>query len=141
MGEDRRFEREESFGGLVLRGEDVLVIVPAGKQLLALPKGGAERGETGEAAALREVREETGVTAAAREPLGDVSYEYRRRGVRVAKVVHFFLCDYVEGSTADHDHEVDDARFIPLEEARTALAYPGERALAERALQRLTAER
>jgi len=135
------FEREESFGGLVVRGEDVLVIVPAGKAVLALPKGGAEPGETGEAAALREVREETGITAVVREPLGDVSYEYRRRGVHVSKVVHFYLCEYREGSTDDHDHEVDAARFIPLAEARAALAYPGERRLAERAQLRLTAER
>ena len=60
----------------------------------------------------REVREETGVVANVIEPLGEVRYTYRRGGRRVRKTVHFFLCDYVDGSTADHDHEVDDARWI-----------------------------
>ena len=52
--------------------------------------------------------------------------------------MHFFLCDYVSGSTADHDHEVEDARWIPLAEARTTLSFPGERALIERALSNTT---
>jgi 8-oxo-dGTP pyrophosphatase MutT (NUDIX family) len=134
-GGSDRVLRETSFGGVVLRGGDVLVITPAGKtRVTGLPKGGARPGETAERAAAREVREETGVTATVREPLGDVNYWYRRSGRRVYKTVHFFLCDYVSGSTSDHDHEVDDARWIPLEEARTGLSYPGERALIERAL-------
>jgi 8-oxo-dGTP pyrophosphatase MutT (NUDIX family) len=83
------------------------------------------------------VREETGVTVKVREPLGDVRYWYRRGGRRVFKTVHFYLCDYVSGSTADHDHEVDEARWIPLEEARTALSYPAERRLIEQALSKL----
>jgi predicted NUDIX family NTP pyrophosphohydrolase len=68
-----------------------------------------------------------------------VRYTYRRGGRRVAKTVHFYLCEFVSGDTADHDHEVDDARWIPLEEARTRLSYPGERAMIERALSILAA--
>ena len=67
-----------------------------------------------------------------REPLGDVEYWYRRGGRRVFKTVHFFLCDYVSGSTADHDHEVDEARWIPLREARSGAHLRG-RAGADRA--------
>jgi predicted NUDIX family NTP pyrophosphohydrolase len=52
----------------------------------------------------------------------------------VRKTVHFFLCDYVSGSTDDHDHEVDDARWIALAGAQSELSYPGERALIERLL-------
>jgi 8-oxo-dGTP pyrophosphatase MutT (NUDIX family) len=129
--------RETSYGGVALRGQDVLVITPAGKRVTALPKGGANDGETGEQTAAREVREETGVTVSVREPLGDVQYWYRRQGRRVFKTVHFYLCDYLSGSTDDHDHEVDEARWIPLEEARTALSYPAERELIERALSKL----
>jgi 8-oxo-dGTP pyrophosphatase MutT (NUDIX family) len=126
----------------VLRGDDVLVITPTGKRrVTGLPKGGARPGETPEETATREVREETGAEAAVREPLGEVNYWYRRGGRRVYKTVHFFLFDYVSGSTRDHDHEVDDARWIPLEEARTALSYPGERALIERALSKSARER
>jgi 8-oxo-dGTP pyrophosphatase MutT (NUDIX family) len=134
MSTDRPL-RETSYGGVVVRGHDVLVITPVGKRrVTGLPKGGPKPGESGEQTAAREVREETGVTATVREPLGDVNYWYRRGGRRVYKTVHFYLFDYVSGSTEDHDHEVEDARWIPLAEARTALSYPGERALIERAL-------
>jgi 8-oxo-dGTP pyrophosphatase MutT (NUDIX family) len=134
-----RFIRETSYGGVVLRDADVLVITPAGKRrVTGLPKGGPRPGETGEQTAAREVREETGITAAVRDFLGDVTYWYRRGGRRVFKTVHFYLFDYVSGSTDNHDHEVEDARWIPLSEARTALSYPGERALIERALSNST---
>jgi 8-oxo-dGTP pyrophosphatase MutT (NUDIX family) len=132
---------ETSYGGVVVRGEDVLVITPAGKRVTGLPKGGPNHGETPEQTAVREVREETGITARVREPLGDVRYWYRRGGRRVHKTVHFFLCDFVSGSTADHDHEVDDARWIPAADARTALSYAGERALIDRALSKLAGGR
>jgi len=128
-------EREESFGGVVVHEGNVLVITPAGRpQIATLPKGGAEEGEPPEATAQREVREETGVEARVLERLGDVRYRYRRRGVRVDKTVGFYLCEYVGGDTADHDHEVDDARWVPIEQARTELTYPGEREMIERAL-------
>jgi 8-oxo-dGTP pyrophosphatase MutT (NUDIX family) len=128
-------EREESFGGVVVHEGNVLVITPAGRpQISTLPKGGAEAGEPPEATAQREVREETGVEARIVERLGDVRYRYRRRGVRVDKTVGFFLCEYVGGDTADHDHEVDDARWMPIQQARTELTYPGEREMIERAL-------
>jgi 8-oxo-dGTP pyrophosphatase MutT (NUDIX family) len=132
-------EREQSFGGVVVRGDEVLVITPAGRpQVATLPKGGPQDGERPEATAAREVREETGVEARIVERLGDVRYRYRRGGVRVFKTVGFYLCDYVSGDTTDHDHEVDEARWIPLEEARTGLTYPGEREMIERALSKHT---
>jgi len=133
-------EREVSYGGVVVRGSDVMVITPRGRsRVRGLPKGGRNLDETPEEAAAREVREETGITADVRDLLGDVRYTYRRGGRRVAKTVHFYLCEFVSGDTADHDHEVDDARWIPLEEARTRLSYPGERAMIERALSILAA--
>ena len=134
--------QETSYGGVAVRGEEVLVITPVGRRrIVALPKGGARRGESGEQAAGREVREETGVNVDVREPLGDVSYTYRRGGRRIRKTVHFYLCSFVSGSTSDHDHEVEDARWISLREARTALTYPGERELIDRALSKLTSGR
>jgi 8-oxo-dGTP pyrophosphatase MutT (NUDIX family) len=136
---DRPPIREISYGGVVVREDrrtgttQMVAIVPRGRRVLALPKGGAERDEAPERSAEREVREETGVSARVRGELGDVTYWYRRGGRRVHKTVRFFLFDYVGGSTDDHDHEVDEARWIPLEEARTALTYPGERDMADRA--------
>jgi 8-oxo-dGTP diphosphatase len=145
MSTDRRGRgtlTETSYGGVAVRGDEVLVITPVGRRrITALPKGGANRGETPEATAGREVREETGINVAVKEPLGDVEYWYRRGGRRVFKTVHYYLCEFVSGSTDDHDHEVDDARWIPLEEARTALTYPGERELIERALSKLASGR
>ena len=135
-------ETETSYGGVTIRGDEVLVIVPVGRRrITALPKGGPKAGETAEQTAGREVREETGVDVDVREPLGDVSYVYRRGGRRIHKTVHFYLCDFVSGSTDDHDHEVEEARWIPLEEARRALTYPGERDLIERALSKLASGR
>ena len=133
-------DRETSYGGVVVRGRDVIVITPRGRtRVLGLPKGGRIGQETPEQTAAREVREETGITVAVRERLGDVRYTYRRGGRRIAKTVHFFLCLFEAGDTADHDHEVDDARWMPLDQARRRLSYPGERRMIEHALSILAA--
>jgi 8-oxo-dGTP pyrophosphatase MutT (NUDIX family) len=136
--------REVSYGGLVVRGDladgsaELIAVVPRGKRALALPKGGAfSQDETGVQVALREVREETGLEASVRESLGSVDYWYRRGGRRVFKSVHFYLCDYVAGDIGDHDDEVDEVRWVPLEQAEAALSYRGEREIARRALARL----
>ena len=134
--------REFSAGGVVVRGRDCVVIVPTrraadGRRVLALPKGHPDGDETPQDAALREVREEAGVEARAVEKLGDVRYFYQRGGRRIAKVVSFFLLEYVAGEPAEHDHEVEEARWMPLEEAAQALTYKGEREMAARALGRL----
>ena len=134
-------EREFSCGGVVVRGTDCIVIVPTrravrGGQVLALPKGHPENGESPADAAVREVREEAGVEATVREKLGDVQYWYQRDGVRIAKTVAFFLLDYVSGEPEDHDHEVEHARWIALEEAARSLSYKGERDMAAQALLR-----
>jgi 8-oxo-dGTP pyrophosphatase MutT (NUDIX family) len=120
-----------------VRGNEVAAIVPRGKRALALPKGGPEGGERPEDTAAREVREETGLVGRVRAPLGDVVYHYRRSGRRIRKTVSFFLLDYVEGSTDDHDHEVTEARWVPLQRARVELTYPGEREMVENAIKLL----
>jgi 8-oxo-dGTP pyrophosphatase MutT (NUDIX family) len=133
-------EHETSYGGVVVRGDDVMVIVPRGRRrVLGLPKGGRNPGESPQQTAAREVREETGITARVRDLLGHVDYSYRRSGRQVYKTVHFYLCEFEAGDTADHDHEVVDARWMPLREARRRLSYPGERAMIERALSILAA--
>jgi 8-oxo-dGTP diphosphatase len=125
----------------VVRDGACVVIVPTrlaanGAKVLALPKGHPEDGESPGEAALREVREEAGVVARLVEPLGDVRYWYTREGQRIAKVVSFFLLDYVSGEVDDHDLEVEHARWMPLEQAAGELTYAGEREMAARALSR-----
>ena len=112
-----------------------------GRRVLGLPKGHLDEGETPEAAAKREVAEETGVTAELIDKLGDVEYNYERRGRRRAKRVVFYLFEYRSGSLEDHDHEIEEARWMPLEEAVEALTYPGEREIVRRALSRLSSDR
>ena len=135
-------ETEFSAGGVVVRDGACVVIVPTrraadGSKVLALPKGHPDPGESAADAALREVREEAGVTATVREKLGDVRYFYQRGGRRIAKVVSFYLLDYVAGEPEEHDHEVEVARWMALEEAARELTYKGERQMAARALERL----
>jgi mutator protein MutT len=139
-------EIELSAGGAVVRDREVIVIVPVKRdanrrRVLGLPKGHLDEGETPEAAAKREVAEETGVTAELIEKLGDVEYSYDRRGRRRAKRVAFYLFEYRSGRLEDHDHEIEDARWMPLEQAAEALTYPGEREIVRRALSRLSADR
>jgi 8-oxo-dGTP pyrophosphatase MutT (NUDIX family) len=133
---------ELSAGGVVVRGEETIVIVPTrraanGRAVLALPKGHIDPGETPAQAAEREVREEAGVEADLVEKLGDVRYFYQRDGRRIAKVVAFFLFDYRAGDPADHDAEVEIARWMPMGNALRELSYRGEREMVKRALTRV----
>ena len=130
---------EVSAGGVVVRDDRVVVIVPtrraaSGHKVLALPKGHVDPGETPPQAAQREVREEAGVEAALVDQLGEVRYWYQRDGRRIPKLVTFFLFDYVSGDVADHDHEVEEARWIPLAQAARELTYKGEREMVGRAV-------
>jgi 8-oxo-dGTP pyrophosphatase MutT (NUDIX family) len=135
--------REFSAGGLVVRrfrgrawGACIRV---KGGSVLALPKGHIDPGESAAEAAAREVSEETGLEAGLVEKLDDVRYWYRRPGVRVFKVVSFFLFRYRSGSVRNHDHEVESVEWVPLEEAPARLSYPGERKVAGAALRRIGA--
>jgi 8-oxo-dGTP pyrophosphatase MutT (NUDIX family) len=155
--------REISAGGVVVRRKDgewwMAAIEPAGDQstvltpkkqasatknkaVLCLPKGLVDPGEKALGAALREVREETGVTASLVTKLADIKYMYVRvwgDGQRVFKIVSFYLLRYESGQI-DHISEamrieVARASWIRLQDAAKLLAYKGEKQMAQQALE------
>jgi len=117
----------------------VAAIRPGGKTgVWALPKGLVGEGEEPGATAVREVAEETGVRARLDGKLGDVRYVYTWKGERVFKIVSFFLMRYLGGRLGDIPaelaFEVDEARWLPLEDAPRLLSYRGEKDMAALAL-------
>ena len=133
--------REFSAGGVCVRRmrgrEHTAAVRVKGGTVLALPKGHIDAGESAAQAAQRELREEAGVQGELVGKLGDVRYWYSRGGERVMKVVTFFLFRYRSGSVRDHDHEVDSAEWVPLDDAPRELTYRGERDMAAAALSSL----
>lgn len=155
--------REFSSGGVVLRkmrGRWYLAVIephmerhrknirlpkckrtPADAELIALPKGSIDHGETPEQTALREVREETGVRAQLVDKLAEIRYIYIRNWgnrAKVSKTVTFYLLQYRSGRLGNISPamriEVDNAFWLPLDEAPSKLSYKGEREVAEQAL-------
>ncbi|HEY2654633.1 MAG TPA: NUDIX domain-containing protein [Solirubrobacteraceae bacterium] len=132
-------ETEFSAGGVVVRDGEVVVIVPTkrgpnGERVLGLPKGHPESGESALEAAVREVREEAGVTGRLIGSLGSIRYTRQRRGRLVPKRVEFFLFEYESGDPEDHDHEIEEAIWMPLSVAAVSLTFEGERQILQRAM-------
>jgi len=137
-------QREVSAGGVVYRreGEDIEIVLASrrtrrGDLAWGLAKGGIEPGESREDAAVREVREETGLDATIEADLGDTKYIYVWEDVRIRKRVHFFLMRHVGGDVDDRDDEMEEIRWFPLERALKRAAYRGEREVLARAAELL----
>jgi 8-oxo-dGTP pyrophosphatase MutT (NUDIX family) len=137
-------KKEVSAGGVVYRRTDggIEVVLASrrtrrGDLAWGLAKGGVEDGETFEQAAVREVREETGLVAEIEADLGDTKYMYVWEDVRIRKTVHFFLMRHVGGDTGDRDDEMEEIRWFPLERALKRSAYRGERDVLARAAELL----
>ncbi|MCA1615527.1 MAG: NUDIX domain-containing protein [Acidobacteria bacterium] len=139
-------KEQVSAGGVAFRRAaggrvEVALISVGARALWQLPKGLVGPRESPEAAALREVREEAGVECELLARIDTAEYWYyggtRGSGggerVRFHKFVHFYLMRYASGDVADHDAEVNEARWFEIGEACAALAFKTERQIAERA--------
>jgi 8-oxo-dGTP pyrophosphatase MutT (NUDIX family) len=133
----KRTARATSAGGVVYRltpdGPEIVLAHRRSPALWALPKGTPAAGERLEETALRETAEESGLAVEIERPIGPISYAFTRGTTRYLKTVHFFLMRPVGGDLADHDHEFDEVRWVPLQEALRLMNYETERQVVERA--------
>jgi len=136
-----------SAGGIVVRYQDAIPQFVVGRrrrekdgQTWTLPKGTPIPGETLEETALREVREETGLTVRIVSPLDAIRYTFVQRGTRIHKTVHYFMMEATGGGLEDHDHEFEEVRWIAFEEAPGLLSFETERSLVGLAASRLQQE-
>jgi 8-oxo-dGTP pyrophosphatase MutT (NUDIX family) len=139
---------EISAGGFVVSKTDPSLIAlmarfnRGGKLEWCIPKGHLEPEETKEQAALREVFEETGLTAEITDYLGEVSYTFNQKGKNVSKTVHVYLMDQVSGELSmDHDpnHEASELAWVKLDELISRLSHGSEKRIAQLALELIEA--
>lgn len=127
---------EFSAGGIVSRKENgkTLILVAQHSQHhgWVFPKGligDYKSGETKEETALREVEEETGITAKIIKTLTPTSYWYVFEGEKIKKTVYYFLMDYVEGDTKNHDNEMENVEWILAKDVEQKLTYKSDKAI------------
>jgi 8-oxo-dGTP pyrophosphatase MutT (NUDIX family) len=129
-----KLEHHHSAGGLVVHRDRILLISTRAGRRWQLPKGHLEAGETSEQAAIRETREETGVSGRVVAPLPHIDYAFSERGVRIRKRVDYYLLAYESGDPADFDPvEVSGAGWFSWEDGLARLTFDNERRVAEAA--------
>jgi len=136
-----------SAGGVAFRWKDsepeIAIVSMKPKLRWQLPKGIVDPGESPEVTAIREVREEAGVETERLGLIETIEYWYRsvRDGepVRYHKFVHFYLLQYLSGDVAEHDHEIEEARWVSFEEAIEMLDFKSEREVVEKAREMIAA--
>lgn len=128
-----------SAGGVVFRRRDSkteVALISVGDEIRwQLPKGIVDEGESPQEAAVREVREETGLEAEIVAPVEIIEYWYvstnRGERVRYHKFVHFYLFRFKSGDVRNHDHEVNEARWVEIGEAGEMLTFKNEKKIVE----------
>lgn len=122
--------KEHSAGGVIFEDGSVLLILVKnlkGDHVWTFPKGHLEPGETPEAAAIREVSEETGWDCEVTSPLYKAEYSFLRGDMMVDKEVHWFLVKRVGGDGLPRTpDEVLDMKWLPLAEAENELVYKSD---------------
>jgi 8-oxo-dGTP pyrophosphatase MutT (NUDIX family) len=155
MTDERSSQRKKtkveiSAGGIVYKKQDgrvfILMIFPAVRQdavkttkfkpVWTFPKGwvGDHGDEKLIETAVREVKEEGGIDATVVKKLGQVKYFFQWEGQNVFKIVYWFLMEYQGGDPADHDEEVAESVWVPLEEVAAKLTYPTDKQTFKKAL-------
>lgn len=133
----RKTRNEHSSGGAVLTVRNgtphVALIATRGRTRWGLPKGAVGEGETSEQAALREVREETGLDAEIVKLLDTIEYFFRAGDTLIRKRVDFYLMRYVAGELTPQLSEVDDVEWVELSEAISRASFESEKKLLESA--------
>lgn len=130
-----------SSGGVVFRrlNQEIEVAVAAREdgKIWCLPKGTVEKDETIEQAALREVQEEAGLEGEIVGKIDKIDYWFywKPENTKYHKFVHFFLMKYKSGDVSNHDFELDEVKWMPIDEAIKILSYKSERKVMTQAKQ------
>lgn len=129
--------REFSAGGVVFKKQNgkifVVIYKPKDRDTWQLPKGWIDSGETSEQAAVREVKEEGGITGAILSKIDTIKYFYNWEGEKRFKTVTFYLMEYLSGDPKDHEWEAETAEWIEIDKATERLTFKDEKEIVKKA--------
>lgn len=136
-----------SAGGVAFRWQDsnveIAIVCVRPKLRWQLPKGIVDPGESPATTAVREVKEEAGIETELIKLIETIEYWYRSvkngKPVRFHKFVHFYLLEYISGDVSNHDHEVEESRWVSFDNAVEMLAFESEREVVVKAQEMITA--